>query len=224
MAISTFPSAGGGAPVRTEYVERITATGTWTAPGDVTKVQVALCGGGGSGAAFGNTANSGGGGSLQIEELTVVPGTAYTITIGAGGARVNSQAPGNAGVASSFGALLTAAGAPGGYSNILTMGNTKYGGDPGRAINAANTTIGEQLQMGRQMGGTIFENYPIGGRGGGNDSNKSILQGGPGSGSINNKAGNPNSGAGGIGGFNQTASNSGAGGSGVCIIKYWSAL
>jgi hypothetical protein len=64
-------------------LEVISASGTWTCPNNVTRVRVRMWGGGGGGLSPG-----GGGGAGGYAELvqTVVPTTAYTVTIGAGGA------------------------------------------------------------------------------------------------------------------------------------------
>lgn len=81
-----------------------TSNGTWLCPGGITKVWVTASGGGGNGGTAnantgGNYAYGGGGGSSGArctkQELAVVPGTTYTITVGAQGQ------------ATSFGALLT---------------------------------------------------------------------------------------------------------------------
>ena len=86
MGYSVYPAASAAAKV--EKTDRITATGAWVAPADVTKVEVILCGGGAAGGTGGGSSNGpgGGGGSVAYSVLTVSPSTSYTITIGAGGA------------------------------------------------------------------------------------------------------------------------------------------
>ncbi|HOT89646.1 MAG TPA: hypothetical protein PL028_08915, partial [Bacteroidales bacterium] len=62
----------------------------WTCPAGITKVDVECWGGGGAGA--GNKTKSdggggGGGGAYSKSEITVVPGTTYTVNVGSGGTR-----------------------------------------------------------------------------------------------------------------------------------------
>jgi hypothetical protein len=99
-----------------QTVQTITTTGTWTCPLGVTSVQVECWGaGGGGGAATGLTGRAGGGGGggsyVKNTTLTVVPGTIYTVTIGAGGV---------AGTTSS----ATSFGTPGGISQFSGSGIT----------------------------------------------------------------------------------------------------
>ena len=63
-------------------------TTTWTAPAGVTSVDYLVVGGGGGsgGTHDGGGAGGGGGGMVFTGTKSVVPGTAYTITVGAGGA------------------------------------------------------------------------------------------------------------------------------------------
>jgi hypothetical protein len=68
-------------------------TPTWTAPVGVVKIRCMVIGGGGGGA--GSSSSSAGGGrggrgGYAMGYLTVVPGTTYSITIGAGGAGTNT--------------------------------------------------------------------------------------------------------------------------------------
>lgn len=62
---------------------------TWTAPAGVTSINVQLWGGGGGGAATGvaNGSGGGGGGAFTNSTISVVPGTTYTLQVGAGGAK-----------------------------------------------------------------------------------------------------------------------------------------
>lgn len=97
------------------------SSGSWTAPAGVTNVLIIAAGGGGGAGSGGSGTNicaggTGGGGSIQITNyVEVIPGTTYTVTIGAGGvggAGVNS-ANGNSGSDGSkttFGTLFTALG------------------------------------------------------------------------------------------------------------------
>lgn len=114
-----------------------TSSGSWTAPSNVSKVIVEGFGGGGGGGGgsspsvfFGNTigmGGGGGGGSLYCHKtITVVPGTTYTITVGAGGTGgaggASPTTPGDVGSNgddSSFGSLFIMPGASGGGKGLL---------------------------------------------------------------------------------------------------------
>jgi hypothetical protein len=63
---------------------------TWICPTGITTVRVTLVGAGGGGslpkeASPYNGGSGGGGGGTQVRQITVVPGTSYTIIVGAGG-------------------------------------------------------------------------------------------------------------------------------------------
>ena len=97
-------------------------SGTWTAPAGVTQVKLVVVGGGGGGGGYnstGGTNDGGNGGSagVAVGNVTVVPGTAYTVTVGAGGAGGVTNANGTAGSTSSFGALMSATGGGAGLTN-----------------------------------------------------------------------------------------------------------
>ena len=115
-----------------------TTSGTFTVPTGVTSVYVTMCGGGGGGGGGDGGswvgAGGGGGGSYVNKQLTVTPGTGYTITIGAGGAGGARNANGSAGGSTSFGALLTAGGGGGGTNAVSPTGGSAGTGDfKGRA-------------------------------------------------------------------------------------------
>jgi hypothetical protein len=118
MGISVFPAAGGGV---TQKVQEFTSTGTFVTPSNCSSVEVFLVGGGAGGgyarvstdANYGTAGGGGGGGAVLRRTLTVVPGTSYTVTIGAGGAGATSNVAGSNGSNSSFGVLLTAIGGGG---------------------------------------------------------------------------------------------------------------
>jgi hypothetical protein len=119
MGSTVYPAAGGGV---TPKVATFTSTGTFTAPANTQYVEVFLVGGGGGGGgAFGSSSQAaggggGGGGVVNWRKLPVTGGTAYTVTIGAGGAGVASGATGVGGD-TSFGSLATAWGGGGGATN-----------------------------------------------------------------------------------------------------------
>ena len=138
-----------------------TSSGSWTAPSNVSKVIVEGFGGGGGGGggsspsvAFGNTigmGGGGGGGSLyHSKTITVVPGTTYTITVGAGGtggaggaSPTTPGAVGSNGDDSSFGSLFIMPGASGGGKGILLgegslAANTSYHSLGGPSVKLGN--------------------------------------------------------------------------------------
>lgn len=82
---------------------------TWTCPANVTYIELLVIGGGGGGASNGN---SGGYGGYGLGTYTVVPGTAYAITIGAGGAGWPSASHNGTagGGTSSFSTIMSATG------------------------------------------------------------------------------------------------------------------
>jgi len=105
-------------------------TTTWTVPAGVTSVQLLVVGGGGA-AGRGGAAGGGGAGGLKYygteagaiaSSYTVVPGTAYTVTVGAGGAYGGYNNGGN----SSFDLVVATGGGAGGN-------NWAYGTLPGAA-------------------------------------------------------------------------------------------
>ena len=119
-----------------------TSTGntTWTCPAGVTLVTVKAWGGGGAGG--GSTSSSynlgggGAGGSYVEYKATVVPGTTYNLTVGAGGTGV-SASNGNAGGSSYFGntiagnpasAVVLATGGAGGTGATGTNSSSNFGG------------------------------------------------------------------------------------------------
>jgi hypothetical protein len=131
MGIATFPAASGGV---TQKIQEFTSTTSWTAPSNVTTVEVFLVGGGGGGGYVNNegsgvrhSGSGGAGGEVIRRILPVTPGTSYTVTIGAGGAGGStSTASGGTGGNTSFGSLLTAFGSYGGQSSNVPVGQYSF--------------------------------------------------------------------------------------------------
>ncbi len=78
------------APFARAATEAFTTSGTWTAPAGITSVDVEVWGGGGGGGGSeGDSSDGGGGGGggaySRTTAITVVPGTTYTVTVGATG-------------------------------------------------------------------------------------------------------------------------------------------
>lgn len=114
---------------RVQKTEIIKSTQEWTAPADVSQIEVLLCGGGGGGNT-GSTTQFGGGGSALYEILDVTPQQSYLITIGAGGAAGSTGSP------SSFGSILSISGGGQGRSPAGV-------GSPGASELIADTMTGQ---------------------------------------------------------------------------------
>ncbi len=110
-------------------------TFTWTCPVGITSVKVECWGGGGGGGAATNVAGrvggGGGGGSYVTNTLTVVPGTTYNITVGAGGLTPSTSSttcyglPGGKSEFSGAGiTTITASGGTGGGGGTGVTGST----------------------------------------------------------------------------------------------------
>lgn len=102
----------------------VSGTYSWTCPSGITSLNVICIGAGGGGSVAGGTAGGGGSGQTSASILTVVPGTAYPVVVGAGGA-VNGQN----GSDSVFGASLVVAKAGTGANNA--GGTVGQGGSTG---------------------------------------------------------------------------------------------
>ena len=144
-------SAAGGGQIQTQILT--VGSGTWTAPTGVTKVFVAVVGGGGGGVqgySGGTVAYGGGTGGSAIGEYTVAPGTGYSYTVGAGGNAVNSSSftgSGVAGGATSFSTFISATGGGAGSNNL---GNgTSGSGSSGTLRNGS----GNQYVIGTPLSG-----------------------------------------------------------------------
>jgi len=152
-------------------IQTFTATGTstWTAPPDVTSVEVLVVAGGG-GANNSNGGNStgggGGGGVVYNTSYPVTPGVTYPVVVGAGGAPAasNSVNPSNGG-SSQFGNLIAIGGGFGAGRDPNTTGGS---GGSGGGGNTYGTSGGQGIAGQGYPGGTGV-NYSAGvsGAGGG---------------------------------------------------------
>lgn len=136
---------------------RVFATSGVFTPSFTGTVEVLVVGGGGAGGG-GIGGGGGGGGVVYMPAVSVTSGTAYTITVGAGGAAVlYSGISGSGGDSTAFGA--TAKG--GGGSGVHDSGNGVAGGSGGGA--ASNNSVLNQggASSGNSLGtntGTIYGN------------------------------------------------------------------
>ena len=129
---------------RGESLYPIPGTYTWVCPAGVTSVSVVCVGGGGGALSFdsGGAAYSGGGGSLgYANNISVTPGTSYSIVVGAGGF-YNNGTQVNGGQSSAFGRI-----APGGKTSSSDAGvapsgdvGTSRGGGAGGAGKAVSSS------------------------------------------------------------------------------------
>ena len=138
---------------------------SWTCPTGVTSIEVLVVGGGGS-AGSRHPGGGGAGGLLYNSAFPVVPGTAYSVTVGTGGAGVilTSNINGNNGTSSVFGTLTAVGGGAGGtyLINGFSGGSGGGGGEGGTTIGGAGTT-----GQGHPGGGQRNAVATYGGAGGG---------------------------------------------------------
>lgn len=112
----------GGHTLRGLNTKAFTTSGgtSWTVPAGVTTIFFTGCAAGGGGAgrdsAATKTGGAGGGGDCIFrKDIAVTPGTAYTVTVGAGGTGGVIDTNGGTGGASSFGGLFSLTGGGGGW-------------------------------------------------------------------------------------------------------------
>jgi len=169
-------------------------TYSWIAPAGVTSVCVVCIGGGGGGGGGNQMGGAGAGGNLRyVNNISVTPGSSYTVTVGDGGNNgVSNGVAGSGGGYSAFSSYCLAAGGGAGS----TVGGTAGGGDIGTGGNGG-------------AGGNPLT-YDGGGGGGGGYSGN----GGTGSTGYNGAATAGSGGGGGGGG----GGSGGAGGGGTGIL------
>ena len=160
MAPASAAPCGSATEFSGTYTVTVTGNCEWTPPALVTWADVVVVGGGGGGSgSYGDTTagantllagNGGGGGNIAFStRVVVVPGTAISVTIGAGGTAgvAGGAGVGGAGGASNFGAL-SAAGGTGGQATDTTALAVKTGGSSGLTLGSAAITT--------QSGGSSF--------------------------------------------------------------------
>jgi hypothetical protein len=126
-----------------------TQNSTWVCPPGITDIMITGYGGGGAGggggaSASGTNGGGGGGGSLQgTMFVSVVPGSIYTVVIGAGGLGATGQVAGGAGSSTYFsnsnGVILAKfSGASGGVAGTTTLTNVPNGGTSVTVVDSSN--------------------------------------------------------------------------------------
>jgi len=197
---------------------------TWTAPEGVTSVDYLVVGGGGGG---GDRSGGGGGaGGFRTGTLTVVGGTSYTVTVGAGGAGSTDFSNGSDGSDSVF-STITSTGGGGGSAASDSGGDGGSGGgggntsahDNGGSGNTPSTTPsqGSDGGYGNDAPGSIEAGGGGGGASGAGGSTTSNTAGNGGAGTANSITGSSVTYAGGGGGSSNTGTDGsgGAGGGGA---------
>jgi hypothetical protein len=171
-------------------------TYTWVAPAGVTSISVVSVGGGSAAAIFGSASGDaprtvgGAGGALAYKNnITVVPGTSYTVVVGAGGQADRAN----------------------GSDSWISVASTIYAGARGGGTAAPGTYNDGVLTS---LGGLPFGTYDGGGNGGGAGVGNSQTGGGGAGG----YTGNGNTGLGGAGGRGYCNGTNASGGGGVGIL------
>ena len=185
------------APGQLQYALYTSGTATWTAPTGVTRIKVICIGGGGGGGigatsgpcccSFSNGGNGGYGG-IAVGIYTVVPGTGYVVTVGAGGAG-STTTTGSPGATSSLGSLLSATGGGGGVAlgadgangagaSGVTGNGSVIGGAGGSFTGALSRASGASLTAATAW--TAVLNRVPGARGEGQSSSPDQASGGTG--------------------------------------------
>ena len=187
-------------------------TSSWlqfSQPAGYTASYLVVAGGGGGGSVRGG---GGGAGGLLTNTVSLSSGTAYTITVGAGGAgATGSSVTGSLGSNSAISSLsITSIGGGGGGSNVTTSGTS--GGSGGGSASGGSTVAGAAGTSGQgNAGGSSLGSSPFPAGGGGGSS--AVGVNGSGSASGNGGAGSANT----ISGSSVTyAGGGGGGGSGTC--------
>jgi len=185
---------------------------TWTAPAGVTKISVVLIGGGGGGGQ-GAGGPAGGGGALAYKNnITVVPGVSYNLTVGMGGTDATGPGHKNDGGNSTITIGSETYAAYGGEGGLKSPDTPGPGG-----TRSANTDGGGNGGRGGYRGGS---NEGGGGGGAGGYAGNGGMGGyrdGPSSGISEGKAADANSGGsgGGENGHGGNATGGGGGGTGL---------
>lgn len=198
-----------------------TASGNWTAPAGVTLVTVEAWGGGGAGG--GNNTSSdggggGGGGAYSMVAITVIPGTVYTVTVGAGGIAVSGGAGGAGGDSwfSTAATILAKGGAggalpAGGAGGVAGVGGAAASGIGTSKFSGGDGGTGRNSGTGRGGPGGSSAGTAVNGTSGPLVWNTATALAPPPGGGIGGDGGNAN----GQDGFAPASGNGGGGGGGA---------
>jgi hypothetical protein len=226
-----LPQAISPKPVQAATVVTFTTVGTttWTAPANVTSIDVLVVAGGGGGGGISNTNAAGGGGGgaggfRSISSYVVTPNQSYTVVVGAGGTAGVDGVKGGSGGNSSF-ATITANGGGGGASTGAANNNGVAGGSggggrrDGTALGGAGNTPATSPSQGNRGGNGSASNFGSGGGGGASavGANGNGQNGGAGgAGTSSSISGSPvtYAGGGGGGGWGAAGGAGGVGGGG----------
>jgi hypothetical protein len=190
---------------------------SWTAPTGVNFIEVLVVAGGGAGGSGQDGGGGGAGGLIYNSYFPVTPGTAYTVTVGAGG---TIGLPGGNGSNSVFGSL-TAIGGGGGASYNSGVNSAGVAGGSGgggaRGGSGGTGTTGQGFAGGIGTGGSPYTGGGGGGAGGAGKDFNGSPNGGGGLGINFSISGTPTwyAGGGGGGQIGATPNNGGQGGGGI---------
>lgn len=187
-------------------------SGTFVVPNGVSTVRVEVVGGGGSAGYHTTMPGAGGGAGGRAVGIVsgLTPGQSVAVTVGAGGAAVESQAVGLNGSTSSFGAYMSATGGGGGGGGSAVQ-FAMAGGDGGAGY-------GGQINYGGSCGSDSIAIACRGGDGGGPGSGRGAS--GPQVGLSATAFGGGGGGGGTSTGSSPIGYSGGAGGPGIVIVEY----
>lgn len=210
-------------------VQKFITSNTWTAPAGVKEVEVLVVGGGGSGASGnGDRGGGGAGGVVYNSAYAVVPGQAYTVTVGAGGQYPATPGQGTAGGSSVFGTITALGGGGGGdFGATGSAGASGGGGGGGDTGGSPFPGAGGSATQPSSASGGYGNAGGTGGTGTTNQGSRNLGGGGGGAGSVGKEGVSTKGGDGGNGlpfvvtgsleyyaGGGAGGSNSGQGGNG----------
>lgn len=174
--------------VNAGVVRSFTTVGTtsWTAPSDVTQIEILVVAGGGSGSIGGGGGGGGAGGLIYNNQYPVTPGQTYTVTVGSGGTGTTGgpDINGSAGGNSVFGNLIAIGGGQGAHNGYAGQTGGSGGGGYGTSTSAPGS-------------GTAGQGFA--GAAGGSGSGVTNGGGGGGAGAVGGTGSSTNGGVGGIG-------------------------
>lgn len=209
-------------------VHTFTSSGTFQVTGGSGKARVLVVAGGGGGTGGVNQVNfgsGGGGGTVQYNAAYSISVNSYGVTVGGGGAGVDTPNNGISGQNSVFN-NITATGGVGPLTASRTGGsNAHYSGGTGTVDLRGGGGAGGGANGSGTNGGTGYVSDISGvstgyaGGGGGAYDGTAVHGGGAGKNGHGN-AGTANTGGGGGGGKAGSGEGGGSGGSGIVIIRY----